>query len=248
LKLYWRLPLAGAAAYLLILLITLPADRVAKLLEQNIVGLDLQSVSGTLFSGKAERVVIHGLGVGPVTWSLRPLPLLLARLEYRLDLKDPAFLGTGVVGTGPGGHVYLHDLQAELKPDPLVNHFSPLPVQTSGYMKLLIESMDFVDGFPRELSGHVDWVDARIAEPMAMSLGHVEATVHSEANSLVCLLSGTGETALSGDFTLNREADYRLNLLLTPGAGVSADIVDGLKSFGQARPGGAYLITDSGRW
>jgi general secretion pathway protein N len=247
LKSYWRLPLAGAAAYLSILLITLPADRVARLLEQNIVGLDLQSVTGTLFSGKADRVVISGLGMGPVTWALRPLSLLLARLEYRFDLKDPSFLGTGVVGTRPGGNVYLYDLQAELKPDSLVNHFSPLPVQTSGEVRLLIESMDFVDGFPRELSGHVDWVDARIVEPMEMSLGHVEATLQSEEDSLVCHLSGIGETALSGDFSLTREDDYRLNLLLTPGAEVSADIVDGLKTFAQARPGGAYLITDSGR-
>ena len=245
-KASWRLPLAGVAAYLLILLITLPADRVARLLEQNIAGLDLQSVSGTLFSGKADRVVIHGLGMGPVTWSLRPLSLLLARLEYRLDLKDPVFLGTGVVGMAPGGHVYLHDLQAELKPDSLVNHFSPLPVQTSGDVRLLIESMDVIDGFPRELSGHVDWVDARIIEPLEMSLGHVEATLQSEEDTLVCRLNGAGETTLSGDFSLTRGDDYRLNLLLTPGPEVSADIVDGLKTFAQVRPGGAFLITDSG--
>jgi general secretion pathway protein N len=247
LKAYWRLPLAAVAAYLLILLITLPADRVAKLLEKNIVGLDLQSVTGTLFSGKADRVVIRGLAMGPVTWSLRPLPLLLARLEYRLDLKDPSLLGTGVVGTAPGGRVYFRDLRAELKPDSLVNHFSPLPVQTFGDVRLLIESMDIVDGFPRDLSGHVDWVDARIVEPMDMSLGHVEATLQSDKDSLVCHLTGNGETALSGDFSLSREDDYRLELLLTPGAEVSADIVDGLKTFAQARPGGAFLITDSGR-
>jgi len=247
LKAYWRLPLAGVAAYLLILLITLPADRVARLLEQNMVGVDLQSITGTVFSGMADRVVIRGLGIGPVNWSLRPLSLLLARLEYRLDLNDPDFRGTGVVGLRPGGHVYLHDLRMGLKPDLLVNHISPLPVQTSGDIGLLIESMEFVDGFPRELSGHVDWVDARIIEPLAMSLGHVEATLHNEEDSLVCRLSGTGETALSGEFSLTRVGDYRLNLLLTPGPEVSADIVDGLKSFAQARPGGAYLITDSGR-
>jgi general secretion pathway protein N len=247
LKSYWRLPLAGVAAYLLILLITLPADRAVKWLEQNTVGLDLQSVSGTLFSGKAERVIIHGLGMGPVTWALRPLPLLLARLEYRVDLKDPAFLGTGIVGAGLNGRVYIHDLKAELQPDPLVNHFSPLQVQTSGAVTLLIETMDYVDGFIRELSGHVDWVDARIVEPIVLSLGHVEANVHSEENTLVCRLTGSGETALSGDFSLTQEGDYRLNLLLTPGAAVSPDIIDGLKTFGQVRPGGAYLITDSGR-
>jgi len=247
LKAYWRLLLAGAAAYLLILLITLPAERVAKLLEQNMVGLDLQSVTGTVFSAKADRVVISGLVMGPVNWSLRPLSLLLARLEYRLELNDPDFRGTGVVGTRPGGHVYLHDLRVELKPDSLVNHFSPLPVQTSGEMRLLIASMDYVDGFPRELSGHVDWVDAHIIEPLVMSLGRVVATLHSEEDTLVCRLNGVGETTLSGDFSLTREDDYRLNLLLTPGPEVSADIVDGLKSFAQARPDGAYLIIDSGR-
>jgi general secretion pathway protein N len=247
LKAYWRYALTGVAAYLLILLITVPADRAVKLLVQNATGLDLQSVSGTLFSGKAERMVIAGLGMGPVSWSLRPLPLLLGRLEYRLTLKDPAFRGTGIVGTGLGGHVYLQDLEAELMPDPLVNHFSPLPVQTSGDVMLLIESMDLVDGFPRALSGHLDWNGAQIVEPVALSLGHVEATLVSEADTLVSRVSGAGETTLSGDFSLTREGDYRLNLLLTPGAEVSTDIVDGLKTIGQARPGGAYLITDSGR-
>jgi general secretion pathway protein N len=248
LKAYWRLPLAGVAAYLLILLLTVPADRAVELLERHAVGLDLQSVSGSLFSGKAERMVIRGLGMGPVTWSLRPLPLLLGRLEYRFALNDPVFHGEGVVGTGLGGQVYLHDLQAQLQPDPLVNHFSPLPVQTSGGVRLLIASMELIEGFPRELSGQVDWTGARIVEPVALSLGHVEATVRSEANTLLGRMSGTGETALSGEFSLTRDGDYRLDLLLTPGAEVSPDIVDGLKTFGQARPGGAYLITDSGRF
>jgi len=220
---------------------------VVTLLEQGTAGLHLQSVSGTLCSGKAERVFISGLGMGPVTWTLRPLPLLLARLEYRVDLKDPGFLGEGVVGAGLDGHVYLHDLKMELKPDPLVSHFLPLHVQTSGPVTLLIESMEFVDGFTRELSGHVDWIDARIVEPVAMSLGHVEANFHNEGNTIICRLSGSGETALSGDFSLTQEGAYRLNLLLTPGAEVSSDVVDALKTFGQARPGGAYLITDSGR-
>ena len=181
-KSYWRLPLAGVAAYLLILLITLPADRVAKLLEQNIVGLELQSVSGTLFSGKAERVVIHGLGMGPVTWSLRPLPFSPVRSDSEKVGTMLILMGTGIVGAGLNGRVYIHDLTAELQPDPLVNHFSPLQVQTSGAVTLLIETMDYVDGFIRELSGHVDWVDARIVEPIVLSLGHVEANVHSEEN------------------------------------------------------------------
>jgi general secretion pathway protein N len=246
LKGYWRLSLAGAAAYLLFLLITVPADRVAGLLAQNTPGLELQSVTGTLLSGRAQRAVIHGLGMGPVSWSLRPLPLMMGRLEYRLDLQDPVIRGKGDVGSGLSGHVYLRDLRVALKPDPLVNHFSPVPVQTSGDVTLLIESLELVDGFPGELSGQLEWAGASIIEPVALSLGYVEASLHGESNNVVCRLTGTGQTALSGDFSLTKAGDYRLNLLLTPGAGVTTDIVDGLKAFGQARPGGAYLITDAG--
>jgi general secretion pathway protein N len=247
LKVYWRLALAGAAAYLLMLLLTVPAERVGELLERNVSGLDLQSVSGTLFTGKARRVSIRGLALGPLSWSLRPLSLLLARLEYRVTLMDPAFRGEGVVGMGLGGDAYLHDLQAALEPAPLVAQFSPLPVQTSGVVTLLIETMDLADGFPQELSGHADWSDAKIIEPVKLPLGHVEATLQSEAGALVSHVSGSGETALVGDFSLTQAGDYKLSLLLTPGPAVAPEIVDGLKTFGQPRPGGAYLITDSGR-
>jgi general secretion pathway protein N len=247
LKAHWRLPLAGVAAYLLFVLVTLPADRTAEWLERRVSGLDLEFVSGTLFSGKARGVSIQGLAVGPVTWSLRPLPLLLARLEYRVTVTDPAFQGKGVVGTGLGGHVYLHDLQAELQPDSWVSRFSPLPVQTSGVVALRIDTMNLVGNFPRGLSGHLDWTNARIIEPVKLPLGHVEATLQSNEDSLVSQVSGSGEMALAGDFSLTPAGDYKLNLLVTPGPSISADVVDGLKTLGQARAGGGYLITDSGR-
>jgi general secretion pathway protein N len=243
---YWRAALAGVAAYLLFLGMNVPADWAARLVMHGTADLDLQAVSGTLLSGRAQRAVIHGLGVGPLAWSLRPLALLMGRLEYRLDLQDPLFRGTGVIGRGFGGRIYLRDLHAAVQPDPLINHFSPLPVKTSGDVTLRLESLKLVDGFPGGIAGRVDWSGARIVEPATLVLGHVEVALQSEADGLVCRISGRGETTVSGEISLTRQGDYRLNLLLTPGSAVSADIIDTLKTFGQARPGGAYLITDSG--
>ena len=243
---YWRLALAAGAAYLLFLLITVPAERVVTLLVQHTPELNLQSVRGTVLSGGAQRMVLYGLAVGPLDWSLRPWLLLTGRLEYRVELRDAVFHGAGAVGTSLGGQIYLHDLQVTMQPGPLVSHFSPLPVQTAGDMKLQIDSLELIDGFPVELAGRVDWDGARIIDPLALSLGHVAATLTSEANRLVCRVNGQGDTAVSGDFSLTQDGDYRLNLLLTPGPNVSADIVDTLKTFGQPRPGGAYLLNDSG--
>jgi general secretion pathway protein N len=247
LKRYWRPALAGFAAYLLFLLMTVPADRAARLLLPDAAGVELQAVSGTLLSGQAQRAVIHGLGFGPLGWSFRPLALLTGRLEYRIDLQDPVLRGTGVVGTRLGGKFYLRDLDVALHPDPWINRYSPVPVETSGDMRLLLESLELADGFPGVLAGRLDWSGARIIEPATLALGHVEAILQSEADSLICHISGQGETTVSGELSLTRQGDYRLNLLLTPGSAVSVDVIDALKSFGQARPGGAYLITDSGR-
>jgi general secretion pathway protein N len=247
LKAFWRLALAGFAAYLLFVLMTVPAERVIRLMLPKTEALDLQAVSGTLLSGRAQRAVIEGLGIGPLAWSLRPLALLRGHLEYRLDFQDPDFRGTGVVGTGVGGHIYLHDLDVALQPDPWINQFSPLPVKTSGDMTLRLESLEVVDGFPGELAGRVDWSGARIVEPAELTLGHVEATLLSEADRLLCRISGRGESTVSGELSLTRQGDYTMDLLLTPGSAVSVDVIDTLKTFGQARPGGAYQLTDSGR-
>lgn len=244
---YWRLALAGGAAYLLFLLMSMPAERATRLLANNVAGLELQAVSGTLFSGQVQRAVIHGIAAGPIAWSLRPLALLTGHIEYRLDLRDPAIRGNGAIGRGLVGQIYLHDLDVTLQPDRWINQFSPLPIKTSGDMRLRIESLRLVDGFPDGLAGRMDWTNARIVEPATLALGHVEATVNSGGDGLLGHISGQGETTLSGEFSLTRQGDYSLSLLVTPGSGVSADVIDGLNTFGQARPGGAYLITDSGR-
>ena len=96
---YWRLALAAGAAYLLFLLITVPAERVVTLLVQHTPELNLQSVRGTVLSGGAQRMVLYGLAVGPLDWSLRPWLLLTGRLEYRVELRDAVFHGAGAVGT-----------------------------------------------------------------------------------------------------------------------------------------------------
>lgn len=244
----WRYLAAGVGAYLLILLVTIPANRASQLLEEKFAGLSLQGVTGTIFSGQAARVVIQDLGLGPVSWSLRPWALFLGRLEYRIKVRDATLQGDGAVGLGLGGDLFVHDLTAELQPDPLVNHFAPVAVKTTGQVSLLIDSLELSDGFPRELAGLVSWSDASILEPVDLSLGQVEMVLSRVEEGIVGNLSNTsGATAVSGDLSLAPAGQYRINLLLTPGAATSPDIMELLTSFGEPKPGGAYLITDSGQ-
>jgi general secretion pathway protein N len=228
--------------------VTIPANRASHLLEEKFAGLSLQGVTGTIFLGQAARVVIQDQGLGSVNWSLRPWALLLGRLEYRIKVRDATLQGDGDVGLALGGVIFIDDLVAELQPDLLVNYFAPDAVKTTGQVSLVIDSLELSDGFPRELAGLVSWADARILEPVDLSLGQVEMVLSRVEEGVVGNLGNTsGATAVSGDLSLAPSGQYRINLLLTPGAATAPDIMELLTSFGQPKPGGAYLITDSGQ-
>jgi len=244
----WRLLVAGGCVYLLFLLISVPASRVTSRLAQQVEGLSLYAVTGTVLSGEAARIVIQGQGIGPVNWTLRPLALLLGRLEYRVESTDAAFKGNATIGLGLNGVLVVHDLEAELVPDPLINRFSPVPVESTGRFTLLIEILEYAAGFPQQLAGRLDWNDARILEPVNLSLGQVATVMSRGEDALVATITGTpGDMAMSGEITLTPAGRYDLNLLLTPGPAISPDIVDALGTFAQSRPGGSYLLTDTGQ-
>lgn len=247
-RLFWRLLPAGLLAYLLFLAIGFPAQRGALFLQQQVDGLVLQTVSGTLVSGRAGRLVAQGIDLGPVSWSFRPMALLTGRLEYRLAFTGPPITGAAYAGLGLGGKLYGRALDTVLQPDPLVNHFSPLAVRTAGVVTLRVEHFSLVDGFPRDLSGQLDWTGARILEPLVLELGDVALVLSSQDDVLGGQISNDGATRLAGELSLTPAREYRLQLDLVPGPEMAADLVDGLAGFAEARPGGVYRISDAGRF
>jgi hypothetical protein len=248
LRLFWRLLPAGLLAYLLFLAVGFPAQRGALFLQQQVDGLVLQSVTGTLLSGRAGRLQLQSIDLGPVSWSVRPAALLRGRLEYHLDFTGPPITGGVYAGVGLGGSIYGREVDAALQPDPLVNHYSPLPVETAGTLTLRAAHFRLVDGFPRDLSGRVDWLGATILEPLKLELGDVALALDSEGDVLTGRISNNGATGLSGDFSLTPARDYRLELNLVPGTDTPAEFVDMLADFAETRPGGAYRISDVGRF
>jgi general secretion pathway protein N len=245
----WRFLALGAGVYLLILLTTFPAAPAVNLLEQQVTGLALQSVSGTVFSGKAGRVVHDGHDLGPVSWSFRPVALLLGRIEYQVMLDGPLFQGRGYLGTALGADIIAHDLVGELQPDALVNRYLPVPVETSGTVTLTLDSMKVRDGFPSELTGIVRWTEAAILEPVALAFGKVEVNLVSTGDAIVAEISSAGaDAAVSGDLTLLAADEYRMQLVLKPGAETDPGFTDMLESYGKPQADGAFLITDSGKW
>ena len=243
----WRLVALGVGAYLLVLVTTFPAERIGMMLQDQVADLSLHGVSGSAFSGQAVQVVYQGLDLGSVQWRFRPLAMLLGHLEYRLELMHPDNHGQLHAGKTLTGRTYIHDMDIQLLPDRLINHYSPVSVDTSGTLRLVFETFNPGADYSGVVEGRIEWQDAAILAPMSLVLGQLQLDVVTDNGELVGHFSNGGDLGVSGDLALSPVYDYSVNLLLRPGNNVSRDTLNMLEQSARRQPDGDYRIDKSGQ-
>ena len=178
----------GVAAYFLILVFTFPAVQLEGSLEERVQGLSLSVVSGSVFNGEAGRVSYQGTDLGSARWEFLPLSLLTGRVEYQVGFSAPAGPGQANVGITFAGNAYGHDIDLSFSPDQIIDRYSPVVIESSGIINLLIETFKLNDGFPHDLSGRVVWKSAAILSPVEMVFGDTVMDLQNTGKSLLVVL------------------------------------------------------------
>lgn len=243
----WPLLVIGALAYLLVLVVTFPAARLTPWLERQATGLYLQAVEGSVFSGQAGRLVYQGLDFGKLTWQFRPAALLLGRMAYHLELAGSANPGHADIAFTPWGDVYGQDIELLLSPDLLVKHYSPVPVRTSGELRLQIDTFRMAGEFPDDVAGLLSWEDGVILEPIEIILGDVSMTLNSREDALLGSLVEGGRLEAAGEMQLSADGRYQFDLQILPNNEMSDETLAVLETLGQVLPDSRLLFKAAGR-
>ena len=96
------------------------------------------------------------------------------------------------------------------------------------------------------MAGRVIWRDAVILEPVSLVLGQLEMDVSTRDGQLVGQFEDSGDLGVSGEVALSPVNEYRVDLLLRPGAAIDADTRGLLEQYLQAD--GDYRIDLSGQF
>ena len=244
----WRLIALGVAAYLLMLVFTFPATRLTGMLEQRIPDLSVLAVTGSVFSGKAGQVVWQDLNLGTMHWQFSPLALLLGRIEYVVELTHPANSGQLSAGVPLFGNTYLQDMQLRLLPDRIVNHYSPVEVQTGGEMLLDFEEVDVSNVFSGTTRGWIAWQDAVVLDPVNMVLGQLEIEVQGDNGVLAGEITQGGVLGASGGMSLLPDGTYQIDMTLQPGPDATPETLELLEHSARLQSDGSYRVQQSGRF
>jgi general secretion pathway protein N len=192
--------LLGVLAVLLavmLLIVFFPASWAWSLARDRVHEVRLESVHGSVWSGRAEGVAYAGMPLGTVRWTLSRA-MLLGRPDLHLDVDGDLLRGHGRLlrqGDALTGEDMHFTVDAARVP------VSVHGLQPRGRVRFDIQRVDIHGDWPRRLRGTVTWSEAALTEDARrVPLGELRAELHERAGSILeaQLSDGGGPLALSG--------------------------------------------------
>jgi general secretion pathway protein N len=236
------------SAYLLFLLATIPAQFITDNISKN-APVTIQGVSGSLWNGRAYLITVdNSVTLNNTKWSFSAWKLLIGQLAVDMTTH---YAGNDIeteLGTSFLGRYFVNDLSAALTANDLAQLANIPLAQLSGRITLNIEQAQWQPGELPLATGEIKWQDATVTVVDTASLGNVTIVLgESEQQQLIAAISNQGgDLAVEGTVELIPEADYSLDITLTPTASANNNIKQSLGMFAKRLANGEYQLKKSG--
>jgi len=246
----WQVAVLAVGLYLVFLVVTIPAPLAYGFLKNKLapdLPLQLGSVSGTLWSGRAMPALIGGQRMDSLSWSIQPFALLIGRVQAQLEFRYGDSYGKAVVARGFTGKIYAKDIEAriDLKRMRLLSKLLPLGMEGALLLNMKTFSVDrrsIIDA-----DGVLAWDGAIITVPTRTEFGNLRVTLSTDnENVKATLADGGGPLQAEGLLNVTREGNYKFT-----GAFAARDpnqrmLVQGLQMLGRQGADGKVSIANNG--
>ena len=241
--------LFGALTYLLFLLAQLPAQFVTGWLGRHAPGVQLDGVSGNVFSGHANGLRVQGAMLGSLKWRFDWLALLSASYGYRFQLMGDGEEIGGRIDLR-GSRVFLFDLEGHI-PVATVERWLPLPSHSvSGSLGLRFKELDVKGGHLTSADGEVELDDGVLSWPRSYTLGSFHATLSPAVTGGIDAEASDVASPLKLHATLNLSVEgvYHLSGAVGPKDPLDSVTRSLLAGFGAPDSTGQYPFDFKGQW
>lgn len=246
-----RLLGAGLVAYLLALLLTVPAELLRGPLQAWLPEVHLGALSGHAHAGRVEPLSVAGVALDRATWRWRPAALLSGRLGFGISVDSGADRVALRAARAPGSDLLeLATVRGSLDLDWIGRALPQLPLRARGRLLLDDLAVDLdPTGWPRRAGGRFRLQRAVLSAPVALNLADVTGALGMDGGRLVVDFTLAPAAALTGSGRLQLAADggYRLEARLAPGAAADPDVTGWLRQAGRPAADGSVQVDLAGR-
>ncbi len=239
--------LTAIISYFVFLIATIPAKPVTDLINDN-TPVTINGVSGTLWSGKAYIVSFQDIQLKKTEWSFNAWKLFIGKVAIVINSRFSGNDISAELGTSFLGRYFINDLSAKITARE-VTQLAEIPLaQLDGLISLNIEHAQWKQGELPLASGEIKWTNASVTVADTASLGNISILLSESEQQLLNaeIKNQGGDIKISGLAELVAEADYSIDIKLSPTATANNNIKQSLGLFAQKQPNGDFLLKKSG--
>ena len=239
--------LAAIISYFVFLIATIPAKPVTDLINDN-TPVTINGVSGTLWSGNAYIVSFQDIQLKKTKWSFNAWKLFIGKIAITINSRFSGNDISAELGTSFLGRYFINDLSAKITARE-VTQLAEIPLaQLDGLISLNIEHAQWKQGELPLASGEIKWTNASVTVADTASLGNISILLSESEQQLLNakIKNQGGDIKISGLAELVAEADYSIDIKLSPTATANNNIKQSLGLFAQKQPNGDFLLKKSG--
>ncbi|MBU2877522.1 MULTISPECIES: type II secretion system protein N [Alteromonadaceae] len=243
--------LLGILAFLILLIIKLPASQVIYRANQS-NDLSIEGVQGTIWNASASIISVNNITIEDVSWQVSFWDLLFGQMTLDIDGGDlrssdkVSLQGIVSIDMFDPSHVQSSDLTVYLPADMAIAQ-APLPiaVNAGGRFKVSLTELDYA-GKCIGLSGKGQWLNAGLeglvglSEPL--SLGNFQANLSCIEDDILVKITPPNVFNLTADARIPSTLKVKLNGQFKPDDSLPKQVRDAAQFFGRPDKQGFYKI------
>jgi len=201
----------AAAAYLLMLIATLPAAHLYGWFGEQLPEVKLEQPRGSLWSGSARSITVAGYTLIAPRWSFAPSALLGGKIGFDTTAGGDELKVDGRIAVGSSEQVEISDLNIHLNPQQL-----PLPpmvmgAKPEGEVEIELEQLRLSGNRIEQIAGEIRWQGAALQLVERVVLGDFTGQIKSNDKGIeLAINDSASDLKLDLTLTLDRQSNYAL--------------------------------------
>lgn len=221
-----------------------PASIIQKFLPGNI---STAGITGTIWNGNAQTIVVNQIGIQNTKWSANPLSLLAGKIQADVSIDSPNLKGQFET-TYSGSSVSARDLLLNGDLSLLMPYFEMYGLTINGQFDANFENFDIENGVPQQVDGILQTYNTNILGILPLKLGDITSVFEQQVQGMQISLNNiNGELDLNGVITIDANGTYLADVTLSRNAQTPDQVLQTVQMLGRKIGENTVKLTHSGQ-
>ena len=204
-------------------------------------------ISGTLWNGSVQNLVIDKVGIQNTNWTANPFSLLTGRINTNVKVNSHNLKGS-FNSSYSGTELHAKDINLNGELSLWAPYFETFGLTINGFFNAKFKELMINNGIPGRIDGILQTQNTSILGIIPLNLGDVTSSFVPSSNGFTINLNNyNGDIDLNGTVNIDNGGTYLANLTFSRNANTSDQLIQTVQLIGHKVDENTIMLTHSGK-